>query len=122
MKNSSKILTTLGFALMLFFVSTLNGSCQNGYNVPLGGGATAEFAPDAIGTYYLNYSVVGLYPWPLTVEVYWQSDTYPGWRKFQELNTATGSVLLYSGTDDNVRYRVVFWTISATALGTWTFF
>jgi|GEM_PF-3039176 len=126
MKNSSKILMMLVIALTLFFGSTLRGTCQNGYNVPLGGGVAAEFAPDAIGTYYLNYSATGFYPWQLTVRVFWQSDTYPGWREFYVrnylyVNYASDSVTLYSGTDDNVRYRVEFWTNSTTATGTWTF-
>lgn len=126
MKNSSKILMTLVIALTLFFGSTLRGMCQNGYNEPLGGGVAAEFAPDAIGTYALNYSATGFYDWQLIVRVYWQSDTYPGWREFYVrsylyVNYASDSVVLYSGTDDNVRFRVEFWTNSYSALGTWTF-
>lgn len=126
MKNYSKILTTLVIAFVLFFGSTLHGTCENGYNRPLGGGVTAEFAPDAVGTYTLNYSAVAFYDWQLIVKVYWQSDTYPGWHEFYvrsylHVNYASDSVVLYSGTDDNIRYRVEFWTNSFSALGSWTF-
>jgi hypothetical protein len=123
MKN---FLETLGIILIFFFMNTSNGSCQNGQNELLGGGVYAEFSPDAIGTYYLNYSATGFYPWQLTVRVFWQSDTYPGWREFYVrnylyVNSASDSVTLNSETDDNVRYRVEFWTYSSTAIGSWTF-
>lgn len=42
----------------------------NEYNEPLGVGVAAEFAPNAIGTYYLNCSATGFYPWQLTVRVF----------------------------------------------------
>lgn len=122
MKNVSKVLKTLAVTLVLLFSVSLNAECQNGYNEPLTDGVTiVEFTPNAVGTYEFEYSVTGLYPWPLTVKVYWQSDTYPGWQQFEELNTATGRVTLYSGTDDNVRFKVEFCTISSTAIGNWTF-
>ncbi|MDD4411843.1 MAG: hypothetical protein PHO58_05060 [Bacilli bacterium] len=114
--------------LVAMFCNVLDGKCQNGYNVPLDEGLTyAEFYPNAIGVYELNYSVTGFFSWDLTVRVYWQSNTYPGWKEFyvrtfkSPANSASDSVVLRSDTNDNVSYRVEFWTNSSTAIGNWTF-
>jgi len=135
----SKILMTLMITLTLFFGSALSVMSQNGYNVPLdsadfitddigcnvpldSGMTSVEFTPDDIWNYEFDYSVTGLQPWSLAVKVYWQSDTYPGWHESQVLKTATGSVMFNRWLiNDNVRYRVEFWTNSTTAIGNWSF-
>jgi len=117
----------LALITILVIGSNLSVKSQNGYNVLIEDGTlTAYFAPDAIGSYSLDYYVSGFYNWDLIVVVSWQSDTYPGWhdfynRTFHLVTFARDVVTLNSWTDDNVRYRVVFQTNSATAHATWTF-
>ncbi len=109
-----------GSAVVLFFSTCFNnviaGPCWSYEDQPNLGSPTAfEFSPDAIGNHGLDYEVKNLGLWPVTVRVFWQSNTYPGWKQFRELMDPQEFIWCISQSDDNVRYRIEFWTNSSTA-------
>ena len=120
MKKFLAILTVV----VVCFCGTLAhaGPCEDGYD-QIQGSLVLEFAPDVIGWHGFDYQISGsLNGWPLTVYMYWQSDTYPGWHLFRTLyNDMDEFTWFHSETDDNVRYRVEFWTNSSNAYADWLF-
>ncbi len=109
----------LSLAAMIIFSPCFNsvfaGPCWNHEDEPNNSPTALEFQPDAIGNHGLDYEAKNLGLWPVTVKVFWQSDTYPGWKKFRELMDPQEFIWCISQSDDNVQYRIEFWTNSSTA-------
>lgn len=123
MKKVIGILVALVLCLSASFVYA--GPCGDGYEQIVGSLVVegGPLSPNAVGDHGFDYQIAGsLYGHQLTVKYFWQSDTYPGWRLFKTVVNDLGEFTwCQSGTNDNVRYRVEFWTNSPGAYADWMF-
>ncbi|MDD2257900.1 MAG: hypothetical protein PHN43_01660 [Patescibacteria group bacterium] len=118
-----KITGVILIFLFLWVALPSNLSAQtSGNNVPINGDLSVYFSPNSIGDYYFYYNFSNLWPHYVEVSVYWQSDTYPGWKNFYTSRVNQQTVLLHSGTNDNVRYMAIFRTTDINATVSWIFY
>ena len=106
----------LSFFVLLSVSSSFAGPCESLVNQPAAGCYPQYiFSPDAIGNHGLDYELKNTAGWPVTVKVYWRSDTYTDWSKFRELLVTKEFIWCISRSDDNVEYMIEFCSNSATA-------
>jgi len=111
------------FVLCFCYSFAHAGPCEDDYEQVFGILVVDDLTPDAIGWHGFDYQIYGsLNGWHLEVDFYWKSDTYPTWHWFKNTyDDFDEFTWCYSGTDDNVQYKVVFSTNSSNIYVDWMF-